>query len=208
MAGRNSRVTQPDIKSTIKECIKELLSDEEFIAKVADKVASKVEKKLKELEEKVAMLEDDNYKLNNKIVEMEQFSRRNNIRIFGITEENAENPAEKVITFFKEKLATEINVNQLETCHRIGNGKDVRRPLFVKFMSHATKTEIIKKRKLLKGSKIIVVEDLTKKRYELFKATVQKCGKTRTWTSNGKVMVKMENEIFTVNSMDDLDQFE
>lgn len=66
--------------------------------------------------------------------EREQYSRRNNIRIFGIGEEDEEDTNQHVIN-----VAANLNLN-LEHCHidrshRIGKVGDKPRPIIAKFVS-------------------------------------------------------------------------
>lgn len=87
-----------DIKSIIKETITELLSDDNFISRVADKVKKnrgleEIEQKLNECVE-VDALKKQNMQLSQHIDKAEQYSRRNNLRIFGIPEAEGEKEKE------------------------------------------------------------------------------------------------------------------
>lgn len=205
MAGKN----KVEMKNIIKEAIKELLSDDDFIAKVAEKVTEEVNKKLQEIENRTSVLESENYNLKNRIMEIEQYSRRNNIRIFGIPEEKGkkekENLVEKMVIFFKDKLNVELQTSDIETCHRVGESKDGKKPIFITFAGHLKKTEVIRKRKSLKGTHIFIVDDLTKEKITLFKNAAQKLGKSNVWTSNGNVMVKIDNNISVLRNERDLE---
>ena len=121
MTARNKQ----DMKSTIKEAIKELLNDDEFIARIAEKVIEKVDKKLQELETRTAALEQENCDLKNKVVEIEQYSR-NNIRIFSEEKgkKEKENLAGKMTKFFKYNLNVQLEISDIETCHHVGEVKD------------------------------------------------------------------------------------
>ena len=50
----------------------------------------------------------------------EQYSRKNSVRVSGITEEDRENVEEKVIAFFKSNLRVDVSRSDVEIAHRIG----------------------------------------------------------------------------------------
>ena len=88
----------------------------------------KMEKEVQELKndynESLSHVEED---LNRKIsdaweyaVQNEQYSRKNNIRIFGLREEHGENLEEKVIKFAKESLDVHIGNDAIEIVHHVG----------------------------------------------------------------------------------------
>lgn len=210
MSGRGNKATisNNNMQAMVKDSIKELLIEDEFINKIAEKVSEKLIQKINELETKTITLEEENCCLKRKINEIEQYTRRPNIRIFGVQEENQEKLTEKILKIFDEKLSLKnLNYRDIETCHRIGrviNGKP--RPVFIRFAQYHIKAEVMSKRKGLKGSKIVIVEDLTNEKHTLYRKAANKLGKTNVWTSNGNIMVKINNEICIVKSEDDLDK--
>lgn len=94
-------------------------------------------------------------------VRNEQYSRKNNLRVLGLEEEEGENLQKNFIKLIGEHLQEEVLANAIEIIHRIGAPKrdgrdrgsqrDTRpRPVIVELQSHKTKIKIILKRKLLK----------------------------------------------------------
>ena len=59
---------------------------------------------------------------------------------------------------------------------------------------------------MLKGTGISITENLTKKRYTLYKHAVAKYGIGKIWTIEGRVTTKIDNKIFVIKSEDDLVQ--
>lgn len=57
---------------------------------------------------------------------------------------------------------------------------------------------ILQNRKKLRGSKIIITEDLTKSRLTLFKLAQEKLGRRSAWTRDGTVWVQVGNEKYPV----------
>lgn len=130
----------------------------------------------------------------------EQYSRRNNIKILFVGEtsntfESAEESEKKALTVFHDKLGLRnINADHIEAAHRVGVKQAGRiRPLLVRFLSRKTKFDVIKNRRKLKNSGIVIVEDLTKSIYTLFRNASDHPGTLRAWTSDGKIFVQDMN---------------
>ncbi|KAK3753059.1 hypothetical protein QZH41_005504 [Actinostola sp. cb2023] len=91
---------------------------------------------------------NENIKFNCKQDDIEQYSRRNSIRISGITENKDENTDELVMKTIKEKLNIDITTNDLDRSHRVGLRKPGKpRQIIVKLVRHNKKVEILKNRK-------------------------------------------------------------
>lgn len=184
-----------DIKTTIKNAVKELLEDEEFLSKVAEKVSLKVNEKLQLLEQKVDDLQKQNKQLKYRVNELDQYSRRNNLRIFNVNEQTEEELNKTIIKLCKDKLKLTIKDHEIENCYRTGLIKpNINRPIFLKLNSYNTKQSIIQNRKLLKGSKVSIVEDLTKEKLDLLKACHSCLGRDKVWIYNGKIMTNLNNK--------------
>ena len=104
----------------------------------------------------------------------EQYSRKNNLRIHGLDEEEGENLEERFVQFAQEHLHEEIQPTEIEIIHRIGQKKNANRdqeqgssnvrkrvrPVIVKFLSHKSKMRILLKRRLLKGKGVVIMADM------------------------------------------------
>ena len=105
-------------------------------------------------------------------VKNEQYSRKNNLRILGLDEEEGENLEDKFIEAIISNLNETIEKQEIEIIHRIGQGMSENRsteatsqnrkprPVIVNFLSHKTKTRILLKRRLLKGKPLVTMEDM------------------------------------------------
>lgn len=141
---------------------------------------------LSEEKNKVAALEI-------KMDELEQYSRRNNLRIFGVKEEDREDTDKLLITLFENKLKIQVDVKDIDRCHRVGPKRaENSRPILVKFTSYRTRSQLFKCKKLLKKTGFVIKEDLTKKRHEILKAAGEKYGKHNVWSSDGVIMIAKE----------------
>lgn len=151
--------------------------------------------KEKELEEKISNLED-------RIIRNEQYSRRSNVRISGLFEREGEDTVQLVTGFFKEKMKIEVNTtpeNLIEAAHRLDvksaaakvNGA---RPVLVRFRSVATKIEVMKARRQLKGQPLYINEDLCREIQTLFNRVRKHSKIDQAWTWNGTVYGKDDTD--------------
>lgn len=126
--------------------------------------------------------------INKKIDNMEQYTRNNNIRIFGLQEKPNENTQELILNIIKEKLKiNNIIPGDIEKSFRIGKPNEKPRAIFVKFKSHQNKINVYGNKSKLKGTKITIREDLTKQRIKILNEKIEKYGKKNVWTLDGKI---------------------
>lgn len=189
------------------EAVAIILADDVFLSKLAEKLSDSVtamfEKQLNHQKTIIQNLQLENNILRDKVDNLEQYSRRNCVRIFGVPEESTENTEAKVCDLIKSNLTIDIHPNLIDRCHRVGKPSKNARPIIVKFTSYKTRERIIKSRKLLKGTKISIKEDLTHSRYELYKFASTKFGFKNVWTRDGNVFVKTpNNEVVKVLNID------
>ena len=105
-------------------------------------------------------------KQEQKIEQMEQYSRRSCIVIHGLEckadeDEEHEDTDETAINFFKTHLNIDMDKNKLDRSHRLPSKN---KPLIVKFVRHNVKTKILAAKRRLKGKSIYITESLTKTR--------------------------------------------
>ena len=150
---------------------------------------------------------------------VEQYSRCQNVRFFGIPEHRSEDGTDKLITtVINESMQLQPPMLQvhLERTHRLGpkltrDGQQRDREIIGRFRSVKLRDDIYKSRFLLKdhnarhpGNKIFVNEDLTARRAALARltTTLKKKGKLNDcWTANGNALIKdLHNKIHQVRS--------
>ena len=104
--------------------------------------------------------------IENKLVDLEDRSRRNNLRINGIKEgknETWEECKERVNCFLEEKLDVDTSEIWIKRAHRVGEKKNGQeRQIVVQFNSYKNKLDISRNCKKLKGTNFSVFEDFTK----------------------------------------------
>ena len=166
----NLVITKQEIRK-LREEINDLKKSIEFTENVLEEKVAKVEQnvcelqgKFKKVEEDVVYMNDyieDAENIHNKLVELEDRSRRNNIRIHGIKEHNKESWEEcerRVHSMLKDWLDIE-NV-EIERAHRTGRkSRSKPRTIVCKLLRFKDKQNILRKAKLLKGTNIFINED-------------------------------------------------
>ena len=153
----NHKIYMDEIKN-IKKDVEELKDSIEHTEDVVDLKIKKVEEKIEHLKE--------NFKNNveNKPIELEDRSRRENIRVDGLIEEEGETwdaTEIKVSNLLQNKLGL-TNV-QIDRAHRTGRkGREYPRTIVAKLSNYKDKEKILKNRKKLKGTDIYINEDFSK----------------------------------------------
>ena len=158
------------------------------------------QKELKKLHEIVDSQKEQLDMLKRANNDLEQYSRRNCVRIFGIPEHHGEDPDQLAINdVFKKHLKLDISPTDIERSHRVGKvdpDPDKHRALIVKFCSYRVRKQVIASRRKLKGTKISIQEDLTAKNQALYRK-VYKSVKVNpkvesAWTSDGRIFAQVK----------------
>lgn len=209
-----------DIKQVVKDSISELLN-ENFISTIADNVAKKirideVNKNIEEVknalshqEVEIKSLQKQNQELRNRLEGTEHYIRSKNIRVYGIIEQETEVLVDVMCEVLRSKLKTNITTNDVDQIYRVGKkSADSTRPIIVKLASIKTKELILKSRKMLKGTAVVVAEDLTREKHSLLKEAVQRLGSRNVWTMNGSVYVNAKNRKYRIRCREDLEKLD
>ena len=151
-----------------------------------------VEESIKIIKEKIQKTElclknDENIEdLKRKMVDMEDRSRRQNLRVDGLIEEEHEDWNQcqmKVKEIFRQNLNLE-NVD-IDRAHRTGKKTENRsRTIILKLKNYEDKSEILKRGKMLKGTGIYINEDFSRETMEYRKELWNEVKKHR---ENGKI---------------------
>lgn len=179
------------VSSSIKDIIKQEMKD----------VIGFYQAKITELEENIKTLESDNKKLHDKTNArqdtFDQQLRRKNIRIFGIKEEKNECTEDVVIKTLSKKLNIDIPSDSIDECYRVGGVKEGKnkRHILIKFTTFKIKNMIYKNKSNLKGSNLVIKEDLTPYRLNELKMLSDKHGTRNVWSMNGEIYFKYEKSI-------------
>ena len=199
------------------------MSRSDFHTKIINAIYSKIEEKFNEkikkmdvrlnkAELEIKALNEENDRLIKTIDKHEQYSKRQNVRIFGIEKQaNETNLTLKsdVLDLFKNKMKISVTENDLKTVYRVKSKisvPDKPAAVVVQIDNNSVRASVFKQRKMLAKSKIIVREDLTQKTLSLLKAARNKFTSKNSWCVRGSVFVKCNNIVHRVTDQKHLDQ--
>lgn len=158
------------------------------------KVAS-LEKKIMQMEESISEIGYAAEKAEYGVNELEQYTRKSSVRIFGLPDERDEkyeNTCDKIHSLLQSKLSMDIQNSDIDIAHRLGRFDSKKnRPVIVKFMSRRKKMECIANRYKLKGSPVVIKDDLTQENQYLLDTCRYDDRVHRSWTDNGKLYVQL-----------------
>lgn len=215
---RNLRSNKPlstasnviDDTSVTQKVLENLLLSEDFINKISSKISENLipslQTEVKRLNEEVSSLKTSLVEANMRIEHLEQYSRANNLRIFGVKEQEKEDVNNLVVNMCNEKLGISITTSDIDVAHRLKSKENGIRPIIVRFLHRSTKKNIYNSKKKLKGSKVVIKEDLTSYRVSLLKKLASCSPKTSYWTNNGKVFSKRDNTVYPIQSLSDIEK--
>ena len=185
---------------------------------------SDLQTKVQKLEEKYKNLKTEKDNLADKVSEteqivkrnvmhlndIEQYTRRNNIRIYGVDDSNKDETAEETVGEVLKLLDRDLNLSlhprDINIAHRIGQfQKDGNRVIICSFVSRTHRNEVIRRRKLLKGKVQVIREDLTRKNAKLLEEVSDVSNVSNAWSDQGKIIAKLDtNEKMLVTLATDL----
>ena len=183
-----------DLQALIANAISEALKPlNDSVTKLHNEVSSLIEQ-VEELNEELCKKDSEITRLESLVRdgldEREQYSRRNNLRLFGVKETQNED-TDQLVLQVAEKLKVPLLKHHIDRSHRVGKAGDNPRPIIVKFVSYAQRRDMFLSKKLLKGSQVTIREDLTRARLDLLKGAVSKYSTKAVWSSDGVVMVNV-----------------
>lgn len=141
--------------------VKEMYDDLKHLIEGITNQFHDIHAEIKTLKARVNVLEDKNKEDNNCLITIQRELRKNNLIIFGLSEEEEENLLHKVIELFGSKLKVQVSALEINNIYRFGRSKK-NRPVIVKFVSFYKKLQILKNGILLKGANVSISNDLIK----------------------------------------------
>lgn len=205
-------VTRSSVEDeTIQKAVERVISSDIFINKIMDIISNKIDVCLanciKPYEEKISKLQEELNVMTDRLELLEQYSRLDNIRLFGLDEKADENITNEVISLFNTKLQVEVKAEDISICHRLRSKVDGARPVIVKFCRRSIKNNIYRVKSRLKGTKIIMREDLTKQRTIAVSDLNKRFNYKNVFTNNGNIFVKLSNKIHRLTTLNEYKKF-
>ena len=124
---------------------------------------------------------------------LQQYSRRESVRILGIKQVNGETPQEIETKTLAVLNRTGVNIKpeDVAACHEVGKPKDGKRAIIVRFVSRKKRAELMKAKKELNNINdmkgIFVNDDLTPLRARLLGYIKELDQVARAWTVDGRI---------------------
>ena len=147
--------------------------------------------------------------MNQHLDSLEQYSRRNSIRITGLGLSAGPLDMQTVVNAINQhiKLPEPVTATEIDRAHLVGVQSSGDRPLLVKFATYTSKSRVLKEKSQLRGTSVFLSEDLTKRRAMLLWHCRQarKAGTiTQCWTHDGTVLVKKDGTTTRIQCTNDL----
>ena len=170
--------------------------------KLANDLHDSFQLEMKKSDDKINDLssESENLKKKVKSLEMalekqEQYSRRQCLRVYGIPESPNEN-TDKVILDLATKMGVTLADHDIDRSHRITprrpsnrstNQQQHPKAIIVKFSRYNARSLMFGAKSRLKNTGIVIREDLTPERQELYFKTLSHRNTSRTWSIDGRI---------------------
>ena len=188
------------------EGFSKILTEMKSISQNLTTTVEALESKIMVCENTSLNLQADNARLNKEVDllkiqvdNMEQRNRNINLLVHGVPEEVGENTTEKCCKLINEKVVN-LECADIAISHRYGPFRLKKtRPIIVRFSTEAKKLEVYRNKKRLKGSRIVVTENLTSLRLSLYKKAMTVLGSNNVWTSEGKIFTKINNKLTEID---------
>jgi hypothetical protein len=173
------------------------------------------------LRDSIASLTAKSESLTCTIDDLEQYSRGSNLMIHGIQPQPDDNVgtnlAARVVTLLNSNLGVSVHDNDLSTAHRVrrvnasSSGNPKPPPVVIQFNNRAIRSDILSKRKHLKGRGLSITEQLTPRRMNLLKKAGELVIQHKilsSWSHDGRILIKsLDNRIVPILMANDLIPF-
>ncbi|KAL3281937.1 hypothetical protein HHI36_005140 [Cryptolaemus montrouzieri] len=144
--------------------------------------------------QRIDALEKDNNSLILRINNMEQRSQSNRLRFFGLGDIKDDDLTAGIAQISTTKMKKRPADIKIDYCYQIAGAssknlsdRNMKSPVVVHFSSTASRDLVFKNKSNLRGTKVVISEDLTKCNYELLKRSKLKLGNSNVWSSYGRV---------------------
>ena len=133
---------------------------------------------------------------------LEQYSCKESMRLYGVVEKDDE-VTSKVVAKVCNDLGVQVREEDISVSHRLPyrrfvDGQPKSKPIIAKFVRRDTKTEVMKKKKNLKGmpaySDVFIADDLTPLRSKMLCELKKDDQVKRAWSIDGRIScIVLEN---------------
>lgn len=165
-----------------------------------------VEKALKDLRVKLVQNESKLEKLESKLDDLGQSALLNKVIVAGVETTARDLPVlgEKVLDRLNLQMGLQLEKSIIKGAKRLGANDQALAPIELTLISEAAVIEILRNRKMLKGSRVFVNEALTRERQEVFKLARNRFENKNVWTMRGIIFVKNGSQIIPCKTIADV----
>lgn len=140
------------------------------------------------------------------LMRMENFTRRNSVRIYGFPELPEEDIEMVVDDVLRRYMGIIILFNEITSCDREGEGSD--RAIVVTFSLDEIKRKVMQNRDKLQGTNIVIFDDMPEDKVQILEAAMGYFGNENVKLFKNKVKCKLPcNEIITFKSYTDFERY-
>ena len=99
----------------------------------------------------------------------------------------------------RTQFESQVTEDAIDRSHRLGratggiSGGGKPRPIILKFVSYQDRSAVFARKKQLKATKIVITENLTKRRAELLAKARDTASVKATWTADGRIVCLLED---------------
>lgn len=168
----------------------------------ADAALNALKRDVDSLKVQNSELREQNIKLATRCNDIEQWTRKSAIRVFGVQKmaSGREDCISVVHSIIKDKLRLDIPATDIEVAHRVqvsrrqADGANNKPPaIIVKFARRDVRDRVLRARSALKNTGITFSEDLTKDNQKLLMEVRNHTEVSTAWSWNGKIFGKIHN---------------
>ena len=191
-----------DFQNEVKKQLKEILDS---MKNISDQI-NEIKNELMAAKRDISKITEENNKLKQiinlntfKVDSLEQYGRRENLRIYGIPEsnENIDDDGEQIVHDIAKLLNVDLDNWDIQRAHRLGRKRSNKpRPIIVRFLSFKKRNEILNSKSKLKNNQVypsaFITEDLTPLRSKLLYYVKHHCDEkfVMCHTRNGNILMK------------------
>lgn len=163
---------------------------------------------IKKVNTELEVLREFKFRASRDNNNLEQYTRRNNLRILGVPSSKGEDTNNIVMELVEKKLNIKLSPEDIDRSHRVGKSENNAPAIIVKFTRHDIKTQILRARRQLKGTRVIIREDLTKINQNLLKAAKANVKVTNAWSWDGRIYatVNGSDSVHTIRDQGDVNR--
>lgn len=210
-------VDYTEVEETAMFCMEKLAQSPQFLDAVAESVAGIVmerfEERIESITDQITTLKYVSFtkeKLiqhaSDRLDNLEQISRLKNLKITGVAENEVENTDGIVVSLFKRYLFLDLPMDAIDRSFRLGIARMGRsRPIIVRFVRYCDRDRVYMKKSMLKGTGIVVREDLCKSNQSLYNSAVSNFDHHNVWTHDGHIYIKTNDGVIIVKNNADIE---